>query len=593
MAVDVALITVTDPPPVDGMDVPLMLVDPGPTAWVTGEDPDVPETGDPDAVLTPAVPRRLGRHVQVLLKRPGLPCESELQTVSQPVRRLRLDPRQGSQFSFVTHREDPGWGSLTQPAPAIVRNRRGLTLDPQRMDAEIIVDGRRRFCGCFAGSPRRIDGDYEEHTLIDGLGVAASLDVRTPWADDHIDMLDGRGSFEGTSPLAGWEVEGSLDLDVLTPTEVGPYLGRAVRANGIGILWSPWVWTSAEEGTVGWEGSARVHLTEPYGSQTVGTRTQVVRPVGSLPFPDVGFEDNRGHASSRAGIFGFAWEEVKSDRKVMWSVEPAGLLLVRTGVEIISGDNVYIDEVRIERKGITAVWPGDLSGRSPDFSNQVALALRASVLRDPSSGWTISQTPTGVSAPGVSWEDDSHTRASEAIVEVTGREDGPDVWCDTNWAFRIAARRGSNRTDLILDDFCAVDASWERQPQIDAITAYNSTGAVRRWNRATPPDKRRVEVFDYGRGAEASARTEARWQALRERLALLPPVTGMSLLPMSIGPERSYPAVVPGDGVKVNHRRGFDTAANFYRVGETVDDYTRELTEVHWGADVIMDGVSW
>lgn len=588
-----AVITVTDPPPVDGMDVPLILVDEGVAPWVTGEDPDTPVIGDPDTPLTPAVPRRLGRHVQVLLKRPGLPCESELQTVSQPVRRLRLDPRQGSQFSFVTHREDPGWGSLTQPAPAIVRNRRGLTLDPQRIDAEVIVDGRRRFCGCFAGSPRRVDGDYEEHRLIDGLGVAASLGVRTPWADDNVDMLDGRGSFEGTSPLAGWEVEGALDLDVVTPSEVGPYLGRAVRANGIGILWSPWVWTSAEEGTVGWKGTARVHLTDEYGGQDVTVRTQVVRPVGSLPFPEVGFDDRVGTASNRSGIFGFAWEEVDSLRQTMWSVEGGGLLLVRAGVGIVSGDNVYVDEVTIEKQGITAVWTGDLSGRSPDFSNQVALALRASVLRDPSSGWTISQTPTFIASPGVAWRDDEHVRATEAIAEVTGRIDGPDVWCDTNWAFRIAARRGRNRTDLILDDFTCPDASWERQPQVDAITSVNSTGAVRRWSRVTPPDKRRVEVLEGSRGSGASARTEARWQALREAAAQLPPVSGMSLLPMALGPERSYPAVIPGDGVKVNHRRGFDTAANFYRVSETVDDYTAELTEVYWGADVIMDGVEW
>lgn len=583
-----ALIPVYDPPPTEPAAVPASLgADASTFAWTIPGVP-TPDPGDPDGTLVPATPRRLGRDVRLLLKRPGVssPPLAEIRSLSAPEWTDRLSV-QGGSFRAVVAAADPGWDAVGEPGAAVVRGREGAALDPQRTDAEVVVDGERVFCGCFAGSPRRVEGDWQEIDLVDGLGVAAQMDVRTPWGDDNIDILGGRGSFDGVDPLAGWTITGDLGYSVGVPSTFGPYLNRCLRihtGSAKGKVYSPWVWTSASEGTAGWEGSAQVHLTEQFGDQSVTVSVEVSEFFGD----PVGFAPTTGRVSGPGGAWGHGWEPVSAMRYVWSYAAPTDALIARVVFDIDArGSAIGIDEVRLRRSGLTSLWTDDGSGRDADYVNQVALALRSSVLRDPAAGWVIATSPSGYSTPGVLWWDDAGTRASEAIGQVVNRPNGPDVWCDANWAFQIWGDRGRVRNDIILDDFTCPDASWERTVPLDALTQWTYDGLGHRWSRATPSDKRRVEQINYERGEDADGRTLELWRQIREDRALLPPYSGTSLVPMRHG------RVEAGDSVRVAHRRGRETVAGGFRVGEVVHRFDQEIQEVSWGSDTVTGTYEW
>jgi hypothetical protein len=584
---------VLDPPPVAPAQlVPLVLIEAGGPPWSFAPLPD-PDDGDPDAPLIPAEPRRLGRDVRMLLKRPGATRPlSELRTLSDPVLTDRLDVA-GSVFRAVVSGADPGWDAVGEPGlPVIVRGTEAPVLDPQRIDAEVVVDGQREFCGTFAGAPRTVEGDWRQIDLVDGLGVAAQMDVRTSWGDDNIDLLEGAGSFDGPSPLAGWTITGDLDYSVGVPSTFGPYIGRCMRihtGSQRGTIFSPWRWTAAEPGVAGWESSAQVHLTEQFGDQSVSIRTEVVEVVdGPFPWPQVGFDARTGSVSGPGGVWGHPWTGADALRWTMWSTAPEGLLLARVVIDVdAKGSAVGIDEVRIRRSGMTSLWTDDGTDRDPDYSYQVVEALRASVLRDPSAGWVIAATPVEYATPGVFWWDDSGTRGSEAISQITSRPNGPEVWCDGDWTIRVGPRRGRDRTDLILDDFCCPDASWDRLVPVDALTQWTHDGIGHRWVRSTPEGKRRVEQMIFDRGEDADGRTLQMWAEIRERQAALPPYAGTSVLPMRYG------QVVAGDGVRVAHRRGRDAVAGAFRASEVERRYAQEVQAVSWGSDVAVTGAAW
>ncbi len=576
---------VLDPPPVaPALLVPVVVLEPGGSPWSYAPLPD-PDDGDPDAPLIPAEPRRLGRDVRLLLKRPGASrALSELRSLSSPLWLDRLG-EEGGQVTAVVDGSDPSWEAVGDTEGAvIVRDGEAPVLDPQRIDAELVVDGDRVFCGCFAGAPRKVEGDWRSIDLVDGLGVAAQLDVRTSWGDENIDIMEGRGSFDGPDPLAGWTIVGDLTYSVGVPSTFGPYIGRCLRihsGSGRGTIYGPWVWTTAEPGVAGWEGSAQIHLSEQFGDQSVRIRTEVIEVVdGPFPWPQVGFDARTGQVSGPGGVWGHGWEGADSLRWTMWSIAPDGLLLARAvlDVDVRGGTGIGIDEVRIRRSGITSLWTGDETGRNPDYSYQVEEALRASVLRDPAAGWVIAPVPTGYATPGVYWWDDDGVRGAEAIGQVMNRPNGPDVWCDGDWGFRIGPRKGRNRTDLILDDHTCADADWERLVPVDALTQWTHDGLGHRWVRMTDSARRRVEQQMFERGEDADGRTQNLWVELREQMAALPPYAGTSLVPMRYGRLES------GDGVRVAHRRGLDAVAGPFRVDQVEHRFDAEMQYASWGS---------
>lgn len=545
------------------------------TASLVG-GPNAPGPGDPDTPWVPAEPRRLGRRVDLLLKRPGADRFGPLRTFLCDSWTDPLSWQEPGTIEGTASLYDPAWAAIIEGGVTIGGTVAGR-VDPRRLDAELCVDGQPVAVGTMVEHPVAVDGDFMRLRFENPVGMLSALSLRGGDTPEDTDELGGAGSFDGANPLTGWA--GPI---VLSSSD--PFSGtRCLGVTGSGTVTGPWVSIPGSTDTrAGWIVACVVRLAGDEDSSGAQLVCQIQRWTGST-WADVGSE---GEPAAADQTIPGEWQPLAARQ---FTSILGGSHRMRMVLNVLSADPIHVDEVRYRQDSfVGAALPEDLiqiGGR----------VLTASVFRYAGHGlgWAPGP-PVGGAGITQTWFDSTNTSAASAMSALTDRPDGFDLWCDETWTFRAWPRRGTDRGDIASTDATVIDANWvaDGAMVVDELTTHTGVGSgvgelILRSASPVTAGTRRSEATN--RFVDAEYAQTAKWHDAHFTHGAGAHVAGSSLFRWDYGS-----TIGTGDGLWVAHRRGVHGVAGWMRVGNRRFRPQAETVEVEWGPDPVVDGLhSW
>lgn len=306
---------------------------------------------------------------------------------------------------------------------------------------------------------------------ITGSNAAVILDQNTLGAVEQPDFYNGAGRFNGGAD--GWakidEPEEGLESPLLSVAHstFDPWEGSGcLEVQGVGWFAGPWVSMPGHPNRVRHpQGSA--FLKCPSG--VLGIETQV-QEGGEYVRPDF------ARANARSVDAENGWQGLVATKGWL----PGGGGLVRIAGYVASKDKCYIDFARI-------TW-GTLSGSTVP----IPISSYPGIIMGDAQNTGIGGHPYGISVAVDSpvtarikraWAHHDNHPVGELMRELADMYGGPDIWVDNRFTLRVAARRGSIRGDVLLDEHTILDPSWTHDPgarvnELIGLTEFGS-GATR------------------------------------------------------------------------------------------------------------------
>ena len=400
--IDPAVLTVAPPPPVV-------------------EDPDAPPV--PPSVLS-------SRH-EVWACRP-ITHQPIAQFLTAVVKSYGMDWDGGS-ADITVSAFDPAWV---------------LVADLDAFEVMIGCDGAHVWGG-VCNQPISI-GDSQ--VSIPAVNPMVILDQNTLGSVEQPDFYAGAGRFNNGAD--GWAV---LDepangyespLISVTHSTFSPWEGAGcLEVQGVGWFAGPWVSLPGHPGRVRHpQGSAMLRC--PSGMMSLETQVQ----------------DGSGYVRQDFAQENAAW--VDPDRGWQGLVTTKGWLpggggRVRIAGYVESEDACHVDFARI-------TW-GTLSGSTVP----IPLSSYPAIIVGDAQNTSMGGHPYGISVvvdstvdtkAKLAWAHHDNHPIGNLLAEVAEMYGGPDVWMDERFTIHVAARRGTVRADVMLDENTVLAPSWEHDP---------------------------------------------------------------------------------------------------------------------------------
>lgn len=287
---------------------------------------------------------------------------------------------------------------------------------------------------------------------LTGVEVGALFEDRIIGTARRLDFLWGRGHWPGSGSLASlaWKVHGDVEAQIVTGAGVRG--GRSLRIRGNGA--TDWVdittilrSDAGADQKVTIRASAYVQLP----SDAVDDTTLITVDTRHVGEPSLWWP----HPSEGNYLAGNVTEEMPREEWTRSPVVCAGLLdappyAMAVRVRLFPRSTTewtYFDEVELFR--------GDILGTrvERDLVDHLFILIREAQTGRDKQTWSLGYNrgaPCGVEEIGV-WRHADEQPLVEAITAICGRDDGPDVpWVTPDWKVNTAARRGSDRDDLVL-----------------------------------------------------------------------------------------------------------------------------------------------
>lgn len=497
-------------PEVDG-PAPLLLLEPGYVSVFPGA------FDDPDAPAVPSFPAAAERVVSLVLA-----SAVTLETVgvfeSARVREWTDDVEllQVTSASFTVSAWDPMWAAVASRSWLGADGVPVHEWDPRRFVVWICVNGARVWPGVLR-SPVRVAGGEVQFSASYSSALFAE---RILGRAEQVDLLDGAGSFEGSSPLSGWvTVEGSPSVSVVDGGVSGT---KKLRINGAGWVRSPKVATMGADGygrVVSGSAFAKFATDIPEGAICIRTYTQ---KVGTLAPWDVDYSDLNAGARPDAEE-GFTRDPIDSAARMAPSA-----VAHRTWVELRGFDEgiVEYDLATIRLSESTGFPPGT----DRDYAEYVVRIIRdlnaRSVGGSPTGLTTRIESMTG-NGPleAMRWPHAQRAWVRDVLASVLEADGGPECTITADWVLVIRDRLGADRNDISLTNDVVLDPGFELDPGarrtdfvvdtgrgsgVSWVSATFSTPYVEDEHRAvafvTAPAGRSLnEVTEWGRPFAAAA----------------------------------------------------------------------------------------
>lgn len=520
-------------------------------SFLAPPDPDP----DPDPWAPPPVPPILvdPPRVQLLAVRAG---------ARTPIAVFHTADVESTEESF-----DPGSADVTV---SVMDPAWDLVGDFKDVEWQVGYAGGLEWSG-VSGPPIDIGGDRVRLPLA---GPGSVLDETTLGEVEQRDFLGGAGRFN--AGISGWKIDEDSSDDFESTSILGCRWapgegwegGGALQVIGVGYIFGPWVRLPGHPGRIrSPQGSVMAKV--PSGTLTVETHVKVGEELYRY---DVSQE--------RAAV-------VEADRSWQGPVVSVGALPggggdARIGLYVESEEWCTVDFARIQ-------W-ATLSGSTVPLD----LALYPSiVMRDAQSDefggaqWGISvsvDSMTGAVDQLVWGHADDHPVGS-IMQTLAERSDGPDIWIDRYWVMHVAARRGSTRLDVVLNNTTVLAPGWSEDvgatiDELRVLTDFGS-GATRVVAGHGNGGRRGRKIRQIVRSEKGQALDAAdRWGGGLFARQSLPQRTAEVLVPLDVGRSLNV-----GDTVQVALTSGRRGWSGWVRVFSIRKLYKQGLAAVSVGVD--------
>ncbi|QXC59324.1 hypothetical protein KSP35_13020 [Aquihabitans sp. G128] len=448
-------------PPLDpsALAPPTSLHAPGTGLLTLTPLPPDPGPGDPDTPWSPPAPAVAAADLVLVIAEAG--SHRPLTAVESAVVEDYDDPLTIDTLGHITASAsawDPCWEVIGAPSTTID----DLTVvDPdwRRYELQVWENGELVAAG-YLDDPVTIGDD---RISLNATGIALAFQ-RTIGDAGTSDDLGGAGSFEGASgdPIAwlrahGWSINDGLEpTDGLLEARWNPYTpfsgSRSLQVRGKGVLRAPVIPVAQHE-----------HFARERVTTAMVQHTESYIVAETEVYADGATQINKDQTRAKGAA-------TNEDDETWQNVASSGILPRGTGVSFIRmAFRIYsitgwvdIDEVRYPKDGFTgsrspidrAYYPSRIVDRLEATTNPDGQALGLSVHVDALTG----------SLGQLAWEDYEDVRAVDMLSQVNDTIFGADVWVLPNFQVRVAPRRGSNRTDLALNNDTVLRPSWETNP---------------------------------------------------------------------------------------------------------------------------------